>query len=119
MDARTALPIFATVLAIAAVMYGLVGRADTHAQTDEATVSSVQKTSNLASVSNLLGPLEERLAENPDDAKGWLLLAKSYDHLGDNDRALAAYQEASRLGMTDTALEVRLTKNSFDKDDRE
>ena len=58
-----------------------------------------------APVGSLVTGLEHRLAENPDDGKGWLLLAKSYDHLGDSDRARSAYEKAVELGFHDTALD--------------
>ena len=61
-----------------------------------------------ASVTSLVGGLEARLAENPDDAKGWLLLAKTHDHLGNRDAAWAAYSRARELGMSDDSLEIKL-----------
>jgi len=64
-----------------------------------------------ASVTSLVGGLEARLAENPDDAKGWLLLAKSHDHLGDRNAAWAAYSRARELGMSDDSLEIKLATN--------
>lgn len=64
-----------------------------------------------ASVGTLIGGLEARLAENPDDAKGWLLLARSHDHLGDHDKAWSAYSHARDLGMSDEALELKLAAN--------
>ena len=64
-----------------------------------------------ASVTILVGGLEARLAENPDDAKGWLLLAKSHDHLGDRDAALDAYSRAKELGMSDDTFEMQLAAN--------
>lgn len=60
------------------------------------------------SVTTLLAGLEKRLQENPDDAGGWLLLAKSYDHLGRVRDAAAAYDKAATLGLTDNVLEARL-----------
>lgn len=64
-----------------------------------------------ASVGSLIGGLEARLAENPDDAKGWLLLARSHDHLGNNDEAWSAYSRARELGMNDESLELKLAAN--------
>ena len=64
-----------------------------------------------ASVGSLIGGLESRLAENPEDAKGWLLLARSHDHLGDNAKAWNAYSRARGLGLTDEALELKLAAN--------
>ena len=61
-----------------------------------------------ASVTTLLAGLEQRLQENPDDAGGWLLLAKSYDHLGRHRDAAAAYDKAATLGLTDDVLAARL-----------
>lgn len=58
-----------------------------------------------ASVGTLLAGLKARLAENPDDGKGWLLLAKSYDHLSDTERAASAYAKATELGFRDAALD--------------
>ena len=64
-----------------------------------------------ASVGSLIGGLEARLTENPDDAKGWLLLARSHDHLGNDDEAWNAYSRARELGMNDEALELKLAAN--------
>ncbi len=55
-----------------------------------------------SSVSSLLAGLEQRLERQPNDGKGWLLLAKSYDHLGRSDDAKVAYEKAAALGITDT-----------------
>ena len=64
-----------------------------------------------ASVTILVDGLEAKLAENPDDAKGWLLLAKSHDHLGDPRAAWTAYTRAKELGMSDDTFEIQLTAN--------
>lgn len=63
------------------------------------------------SVGTLVGGLEARLASNPEDAKGWILLARSHDHLGNNDKAWSAYSRARNLGMTDETLELKLAAN--------
>ena len=54
-----------------------------------------------APVSHLVAGLRTRLAENPDDKDGWLLLARSYRLLGANDKAQVAMAKAA-------AAEVRL-----------
>lgn len=64
-----------------------------------------------ASVGSLVGGLEARLVENPKDAKGWLLLARSHDHLGDDAKAWDAYSRARELGLTDEAFELKLAAN--------
>ncbi len=59
---------------------------------------------HVPSVSSLIGGLEQRLAENPYDGRGWLLLAKSYEHLARYDDARTAFARAAALGVTDDAL---------------
>ena len=66
----------------------------------------------LASVSQLVGGLESRLRENPDDGQGWLLLAKSYEHLQQTDDAIAAYRQADELGESDEQLLFRLMSDA-------
>lgn len=70
----------------------------------------------IGSVAGLLVGLEERLLENPDDAKGWLLLAKSYNHLGQNEKASTAYARAAELGQTDEEFELKLVQEAVTKD---
>lgn len=100
----------------AVVMYVAIGRPDivAHAAslsesspTMTATVPRAEK-SKAAAVTELLAGLERRLQENPDDAKGWLLLAKSYDHLGRQQDAATAYEKAAALSVADNLLEARL-----------
>lgn len=64
----------------------------------------------VGSVASLVGGLEQRLADNPDDGKGWLLLAQSYRHLQRNDDALDAYAHAVALGQHDASFEA-MTKD--------
>ena len=101
-------------------LYGVIGKPElsTAQPVAAASASTMQATQpdtgneKAGSVTSLLAGLEARLAENPDDAKGWLLLAKSYDHLGRGEDARAAYDKAAALGMTDAALESRLQESS-------
>lgn len=60
------------------------------------------------SVASLVDGLRERLLAEPDDAGGWLLLAKSYQHLGRDAEALEAYVRAQALGKSDADLEASL-----------
>jgi hypothetical protein len=69
--------------------------------------SATQKQVN--SVSDLLDGLEQRLQSEPDDAGGWLLLAKSHKHLGNREDAASAYARAVALGKTDPDLEAFLS----------
>ena len=52
----------------------------------------------LPSVEAMLVRLEQRLEQEPGDAKGWDLLGRSYDHLGRSDAARKAYARARELG---------------------
>ena len=64
----------------------------------------VRKTKPAAPVENLLAGLEERLADNPDDANGWSLLAQSYAFVGRSDDAARAIERAVALGMNEQQL---------------
>lgn len=57
---------------------------------------------NVGSVASMIVKLELRLESNPGDAEGWVLLARSYDHIGQREQADAAYDRAAQLGI-DTA----------------
>jgi len=71
---------------------------------------------NLASVASLVDGLSKRLHENPEDAGGWLLLAKSYQHLDRPDDARLSYRRAKALGKNDDDLERWLAQQSESDD---
>jgi cytochrome c-type biogenesis protein CcmH len=48
-------------------------------------------------VAGLIGQVEARLAENPDDLRGWVLLARAYARLGRIDDAVKAQAKAADL----------------------
>jgi hypothetical protein len=62
-----------------------------------------------ASVGSLVDGLKHRLEQDPGDAEDWLLLARSYDHLGRPAAAALAYERAQSLGKTDRDLEISLS----------
>lgn len=64
-----------------------------------AATSAGQK--KVGSVASLLDGLRERVEKDPDDAGNWLLLARSYEHLGRTEEAASAFEQARRLGRTD------------------
>ena len=113
-SAKLSLLAVIVVFGMGVVLYGVVGRPELGNVQGTPNVASLrtapegQQSDKAKSVTALLGGLEARLADNPDDAKGWLLLAKSYDHLGRTADAQDAYAKAAALGMTDAALEGRL-----------
>jgi cytochrome c-type biogenesis protein CcmH len=71
----------------------------------------------VASVASLVDGLASRLHENPDDAGGWLLLAKSYRHLDRPRDAGIAYRKAVALGKTDAELQAWLAQQATTDDD--
>jgi len=114
--AKLPLLVVIVVIGLAIVMYAVLGRPGVSGHPSSAannasmtqTASPAAQKEKVASVDALLAGLEQRLQDQPDDGKGWLLLAKSYDHLGREADAAAAYAKAAALGITDDAFQARL-----------
>ena len=114
-------PLIMTVLLVPLIALGLysgIGSPDTVTAETAHSYSSkysddVQLTRNagrpLGSVASLVDGLARRLQREPDDAGGWLLLARSYQHLGSHRDASIAYDRARALGKTDPKLEESLS----------
>jgi hypothetical protein len=120
-NAKLSLLVADSAIVLPIALYGVLGRPGVPSSNSRAT--SVQDdsgvptigtgaTDGLDSVGNLIAGLRDRLEENPDDAKGWLLLAKSYQHLGQDDEARSAYDKAAALGQTDLAFADSLAAGS-------
>lgn len=115
--ARLPLLIVVTVVLLAIGLYAIIGRPDatfSSAGRETGMGSSPPATTTVAdnkvgSIASLLGGLEERLRREPNDADGWLLLAKSYQRLGQLAEAHDAYAKAKALGQSDGTLESSLT----------
>ena len=69
--------------------------------------------SSLGSVASMVDGLRAKLQSEPDDADGWMLLARSYQHLDQPADALDAYKHAQALGKTDLNLEAALLGGSL------
>jgi hypothetical protein len=120
--ARNVIMLFAGVVALSAVgLYAIIGepRAVDTGHGDNGTraplMAAMAATRSNAdrkagSVAQLLGGLEARLEQDPADGKGWLLLAKSYEHLGRLADARDAYRKAESLGITDSAFSETLSE---------
>ena len=65
---------------------------------------------SVAPVGTLLEGLEQRLANEPNDAPGWALLAQSYAFVGRNEDANRAVERAVALGMNEAELTQRVDK---------
>ena len=112
--------LYATVVAfVAASIYWVVEPAQsstsdaTHFEANLMPSAPPTKNEKTASVGNLIGGLERRLEDDPNDGKGWLLLAKSHDHLGNTAAAWKSYARAKELGANDDALETKLAARLF------
>jgi len=112
------LPLLGTliVFGIGIALYAAIGKpgaesydpAHTSSRPSVASFRGESQSEKAGSVASLLTGLEARLAENPDDAKGWLLLAQSYELLGRSEDAAKAYDKATALGQSDEKLAARL-----------
>jgi len=81
---------------------------DQAANGSSTSASSGQSARSPASVDSLVDGLKSRLQDQPDDAGGWLLLARSYHYLNRHAEALDAYERAQALGKSDINLEASL-----------
>lgn len=115
---RLSLALLVLVPVIAAGFYSSLGSPDAataeyghqnYATAQSTIVSARSAKTPVGSVASMLDGLKARLEQEPDDAGGWLLLAKSYQHLGQTEEANSAYERASALGKTDPAFEQSQT----------
>ena len=100
--------------AFSVAMYLLVGTPqaaivdDAPGQQEHADNSpSITSSKPAGSVASLIEGLARKLHDNPDDGKGWLLLARSYEHLNRIPEARDAYERAVALDEHDAKLEER------------
>lgn len=75
-------------------VYAIVGSPDLPSQPLEARLAAAQAGNGIQA---LVARAEAHLAGNPDDGRGWDVLAPIYVRLGRNADAIAAYQRAIRL----------------------
>jgi cytochrome c-type biogenesis protein CcmH len=66
--------------------------------TPEAIDPVAQARPNQEQVDNLIGDIEKRLEENPNDLEGWQILSQTYLTLGRYDDAKRGYQRVLTLG---------------------
>ena len=60
-------------------------------------IQTANEDTGQAPMAELARSLEERLLENPDDRRGWVLLGRTYATIGDPRKAAAAFQKAVPL----------------------
>ena len=103
MKAATIVLILLTFAAIATFLFGGDQEPAKAGVTQQPVVSatSVPMASSgepLPTVEEMLGRLKQRLEREPNDAKGWDLLGRSYEYLGRKEDAEAAFARATALG---------------------
>ena len=109
---KTIIALALVVPVVSSALYLLMGSPQADGDTQKAHITTPVVTpaaapendGKVASVSSMVDGLARRLEENPEDGKGWLLLAKSYQHLGREKQAAAAYAQAAALGQHDAEL---------------
>lgn len=74
------------------------------ATTAAAPAGPAASAAGLKQIEAMVGQLAERMKENPNDAQGWAMLARSYTVLGRFADALPAYRRASELQPPNAAL---------------
>jgi len=96
-------------------LYALLGSPDeidvSHLTADREPDGSAK--TSLGSVASMVDGLRAKLQSEPDDADGWMLLARSYQHLDQTADALDAYKHAQALGKTDLDFEAALLGGSL------
>lgn len=83
-----------TIPLVALIAYGLYGSPELPAQTEEDRTAARGGNDNLAKA---IGQIETRLARDPNDARGWQVLAPVYMRTGRFDDAARAYGQLARL----------------------
>ncbi len=66
-------------------------------EADVAAIANMSPEERQAMITDMIGGLEARLAENPNDKQGWQMLARSYRFLGDEAKAAEAEAKAAAL----------------------
>lgn len=85
--------------AISTSMYFLVGSPDQSGSSEtEASAATAPDSSRVPPIREMVDGLARRLQENPDDAQGWLMLARSYLVLERFAEADAAFSRLATLG---------------------
>jgi cytochrome c-type biogenesis protein CcmH len=92
-----ALPAFAIALYIAIGDYSAVDKANAA----PAVAQQGEHSGNMPSMDVLVEKLEQRLQSDPS-AEGWVMLGRSYLALGNNAKAMQAYENALELAPEDT-----------------
>ena len=97
---KTAIALLFLLPVLATVGYGLLG----NPKALDPTQTSAPPKMTQDQINGMVAKLAERMAANPDDLKGWLMLARSYKTLGRYEDAVTAYGKAEKLVNEDPDL---------------
>ena len=75
-------------------------------QEDISAAAEMTGDERVAMVRNMVDGLAERLRDEPDDVDGWLMLARSYNVLGEFDSSADAYRRAASLAADDVEVQL-------------
>ena len=97
------------VLVIPVVVFNLYGKwgagveAIDPASIPEEVKVAQQQHNQKETIENMLGQLEQRLKDDPNDGEGWFMLARSYQFLKRYDDAVNAFEKSLPLGGSQSA----------------
>ena len=77
-------------------------------QKDIADAQDMSSEDRSAMIRNMVKGLAARLEENPSDAQGWIMLARSYQVLKQSDKAQESLRRAQEVAPDDPALLIQL-----------
>ena len=97
---KTAIAIVLLLPILALATYGILG--NPRALDPAQTVAQPHMTPE--QINDMVTRLAARMQENPDDLKGWLMLARSYKTMGRYEEAASAYGKAEKLVNEDPDL---------------
>jgi cytochrome c-type biogenesis protein CcmH len=98
----------AAVLAVPLVSWGIYAAVGSPDLPSQPLAARLEKNPADATVDELIARAEAHLAANPDDGRGWEVLAPIYARLGRYDEAVTAYRNAIRLDGANGARESGL-----------
>jgi len=82
----------------AVLLYQLMGSAELIDRVPQAQTAQSQPAQPAASIDEMVAQLAARLQQQPDDLKGWVMLARTYSIMKRYNEAESAYKNVLRLG---------------------